>query len=121
MSIPFVYDREANVIRSTCNEDLSDKDIREYFSELLAKKNEISGADEYVDFTRVQRFDSSHAEFARIKHLYETLSDEKVVVRTVFKVGNSHQYGMARMYSGLVEMTGNTFGFEFDGWEPDEE
>ena len=113
MSIPYEYVKSENAIKAKCSECLTDSDIKEYFCELMSGNEEICNAHEIVDFTDVKKFESTYIGFSKTKTMYMNLAKKRVIAKTTFIVSSEHQYGMARMYSALLDGADTEVNIEY--------
>lgn len=97
-----------------CPSKLCESAIHEYFLQVLDDESIPAGSTEYVDFTKVTDFQSSHDTFWTSKGLYARIAHEGRYVKTVFVVNKPLQYGMARMYCAMLEDTDNKFEITYD-------
>ena len=117
MKISF-YDKTANTITFLCPEVLTTEDLRNYYSNIALKKSAINEAHGIIDFTMVNSFVSTYKEFYGIKPLLKELAKKRTVVKTTFKVRNSYQYGMARMFTSIADDTGVKFFIDYQKKQP---
>ncbi len=123
MKITFNYNKSENAIHTKCPEVITNESMRDYFNELISKKGEINNAHEIVDFTRVKSFNPTYSAFKEIKHLYEQLVKTGSIKNTTFKVCNSQQQAMAKVYSVSVIASGTNnevdYNFQVNPTEED--
>lgn len=106
--IDFRLDAEARVIHCTTGGVLATREIADYFQRLVAALPAGSEYLEDVDFRGVERFDDGFVAFLGSKKGYAELIQSRRIRGTRFTVGNAYQYGMARMYVGLLEAFGGS-------------
>lgn len=92
-----------------CPPQLHETAIQNYFLQVLDDKTIPPGSTEYVDFTKVEDFQSSHDTFWTSKGLYARIAREGKYIKTVFLVKKMSQYDMAQTYSAMLEDTDNEF------------
>ena len=103
------YDKKANTITFLCPEVLTTKDIRDYFSHIVLKHNDINETHGIIDFTMVNNIVSTYEDFFAMKPLLIELAKKRTVLKITFQVRNSYQFGMARMFSSIANDSGVEF------------
>ncbi len=81
---------------------LGAEDIGRYFSSVTADPRIPPGSVEHVDLTRTNRFEVTYETFYPLGELYAGILQKGIIRRVVFYVANPLQYGMSKIFAGVI-------------------